>query len=283
MNSGVINFLKPVGMTSSDAVGIVKKATGIKRVGHLGTLDPLASGVLPIAFGKATRLFDVFLKKKKTYIAFFDFSYTTDTLDNDGVVTERTDKIVNESDIERVLPQFIGKISQLPPKYSAKNIDGKRAYDLARSGKDFDLKASEIEIFDLKFLKKEGDSFVFEIECSAGTYIRSIARDLGKALGACGTMTALIRTQSGRFTAENAVTKDELRDDVEACVITAEEALSEYESVYFDGEEATKLKNGVKIRTTEKDGTYRSYLDGRFDGLIEVTGGETSKRVVIDD
>lgn len=283
MNSGIINFLKPVGMTSSDAVGIVKKATGIKRVGHLGTLDPLASGVLPIAFGKATRLFEVFLKKKKTYVAFFDFSYTTDTLDNDGVVIERTDKEVDECDIKRILPQFIGKISQLPPKYSAKNINGKRAYDLARSGKEFELKASDVEIFDITFLKKEGNSFVFEIECSAGTYIRSIARDLGDALGACGTMTALIRTQSGRFKAENAVTKDELRSNVEGCVITAEEALSEYECVRFDGEEAKKLKNGVNIKTTERDGMYRLYLDGIFNGLVEITSGETSKRVVIDD
>lgn len=283
MKSGVINFLKPVGMTSSDAVVIVRKATGTKKVGHLGTLDPLASGVLPIAFGKATRLFDLFLKKRKTYIAFFDFSYSTDTLDNDGEIVDRTDNVVTEEDIKKILPKFIGKIKQLPPKYSAKNIDGKRAYDLARQGKEFEVHPSDIEIYDMKLLRKEDNNFVFSIECSAGTYIRSIVRDLGQELGTLGTMTALIRTQSGKFDINSAATKDELLQDVEKYVCSAEKALSDLPCVYFDKEDAFKLKNGVKISTSEKDGLYRSYLDGAFDGVIEIADGTTQKRIVIDD
>ncbi len=283
MKSGVINFLKPVGMTSSDAVGIVKKAVGTKKVGHLGTLDPLASGVLPIAFGKATRLFDVFLKKRKTYIAFFDFSYKTDTLDNDGEVLERTDKVVTEEEIERVLPSFIGKISQLPPKYSAKNINGERAYDLARKGEDFYILPSVIEIFDIKLLRKECNNFVFSIECSAGTYIRSIARDLGEKLGALGTMTALIRTKSGMFDISSAVTKEELLSAGTECAISAENALSDYPPIYLDGEDARKISNGVSINLDCEDGLYRLYLCEKFCGGIEIENNMTGKRVVIDD
>ena len=283
MKSGVINFLKPVGMTSSDAVGIVRKATGIKKVGHLGTLDPLASGVLPIAFGKATRLFDVFLQKKKTYIAMFDFSYSTDTLDNDGEITARCDKIVTKEDVEKVLPQFAGKIEQYPPKYSAKNVGGERAYDLARAGKQFELSPSVVEIYSLKLLRKEENGFVFEIVCSAGTYIRSLARDIGESLGACGTMTALIRTESGKFSLRTAVTKDELSNGFEQYAVSAEEALSDYPMLCLKCDEAFKVQNGVSVSVCVGNGLYRLYSDGVFVGAIEVENNTTGKRVVIDD
>lgn len=283
MKSGVINFLKPVGMTSSDAVAVVRKATGCKKVGHLGTLDPLAAGVLPIAVGKATRLFDLFLQKRKRYIAFFDFSYSTDTLDNDGVVTERCEKLVTSEEIEKALPDFLGKISQLPPKYSAKNIDGARAYELARSGKEFEVFPSKVEIFSIELLRKEKNNFVFEIECSAGTYIRSIARDLGKAVGTLGTMTALIRTKSGAFSIEDSVSKDELLSAPVRYIVSSESVLSDYPEIRLFGEEAFKVKNGVGVSVKKQNGIYRLYLDDVFFGAIEIKNGLTGKKTVIDD
>ena len=147
--NGFFNIHKPKGMTSSQAVGKIKYLLGRKiKVGHMGTLDPIASGVLPIAVGRATRLFDFLLQKKKTYIATFQFGYITDTLDNTGAILDKTDKIPTLQELENVLPNFLGIQEQIPPQYSAKSVNGKRAYDMARQGEYVELKPCKIEIFD---------------------------------------------------------------------------------------------------------------------------------------
>ncbi|MDE7372889.1 MAG: tRNA pseudouridine(55) synthase TruB, partial [Clostridia bacterium] len=208
---GFINVFKPLNMTSSDVVvkvrGMLRRATGEKqKVGHLGTLDPLAVGVLPIAVGNATRLFDYMQDKRKTYITTFKFGTTTDTIDRGGKIIDTCDKEVSESDVIRVLPNLIGEISQMPPQYSAKSINGKKAYEIAREGGVADLKPKKVTIYDIKLLGAPGaniklsqatfadsfdapmksdlttdtacinyalsnNEFAFEITCGSGTYI----------------------------------------------------------------------------------------------------------------
>lgn len=270
--NGIVNFLKPSGMTSSDGVTIVKKALKNKKVGHLGTLDPMAVGVLPIAVGKCTRLFDLFLSKIKVYRAFFDFSFSTNTLDTDGEVTLRSDKKVTIEDIEKVLPEFIGESLQTPPNFSAKNVNGVRAYDLARKGIDVKIKSSQIEIYDIKCIKKYSDNaFVFDITCSAGTYIRAIARDLGEKLGCQSTMTALIRLNSGIFSINESVTKEELLENPTECLISPEKAVEFLPKIVENDEKRVfQIQNGVKLPTIKEDGFYSLYINGKFYGITKI-------------
>jgi tRNA pseudouridine55 synthase len=215
---GFVNINKPIGWTSSDVVvkvrGILQKHAGKKlTVGHLGTLDPQAQGVLPIAVGKATQLFDGYLKKRKKYVAEFTFGETTDTLDSEGEIKFHEPFVIYEDILRRVLNQFRGKIMQVPPAYSAKLVGGKRAYDLAREGKNFELDAKEVEIFSLNAENLRGNKADFYIECSAGTYIRSLARDIAKVLGTVGYMSKLKRTQVGEFLIDKAVSVAEFEQN----------------------------------------------------------------------
>ncbi len=244
---GFINVYKPSLMTSNAVLTKIKKQFGIKKIGHMGTLDPLAEGVLPIAIGNATRMFDYFLNKQKTYIATFEFGYETDTLDSQGERVAETNVLPTKGDIISILPSFVGKQMQMPPKYSAKNVNGKRAYDLARAGIEFDLRPKEIEIFDIKLLENAENSFVFEITCSSGTYIRSICRDLGYRLNSLATMTKLVRIKSGKFTLENAFKLDDvLSENIEEKVIKIPHVF-DFKEVNLDDVKATKLKNGMTI------------------------------------
>lgn len=211
---GVIILNKPLGISSNSASNKVKWMLGAKKAGHLGTLDPLATGVLPVALGKATKLFDRFLKKTKTYIATFEFGYETDTLDSEGQVINKNGCIISKDEINSVLDSFKGQISQLPPKYSAKRVGGKRAYDLARAGVEFELTPKDIIIYDIKVLHELKENvFEFEITCSSGTYIRSIARDIAYKLNTYGTMISLIRTKCGIFDIENSVTFEDIQSN----------------------------------------------------------------------
>lgn len=179
----------------------------------MGTLDPIACGILPIAIGKATRLFDYSLNKTKTYIAVFDFGYTTDTLDTTGIEISREDVAIEKEDIIKVLPNLLGDIDQIPPRFSAKNINGRRAYDLAREGQEFELKPKKITIYRLELLEKVGDNrFKFLIKCSSGTYIRSIGRDMAKLMGTMASMSFLERIETGEFNLESSINLDTILD-----------------------------------------------------------------------
>lgn len=208
---GVVVLNKPKGLSSNTASNKVKYLLSAKKAGHLGTLDPMATGVLPVALGKATKLFDMFLKKRKTYIATFNFNYETDTLDSEGEILNNSIKTISEAQIRDILGEFTGNISQMPPKYSAKKVNGVRAYDLARKGVDFELKPKEITIYSIDLMERVEDNvFKLFIECSSGTYIRSICRDIAYRLGTYATMTDLIRTRCGIFSIVESFTIEDI-------------------------------------------------------------------------
>lgn len=211
--NAIINLNKPTGMSSFFAVKKVARILGVKKAGHMGTLDPYGTGVLLIGVNKGTKLFEEYLNKTKTYIATFHFGYETDTLDSEGSVIKENDKVVTIQEIERILPSFLGKKNQMPPNFSAKKINGKRACDLIREGKEVELKPKEIEIFKIECINSFNDNnFVFEITCSSGTYVRSICRDLAYKLSTYGTMVSIIRTKCGAFCIENSCTLDALQN-----------------------------------------------------------------------
>lgn len=253
IKSGFVNIIKPTGESSSNVVCKIKKILGIKKVGHLGTLDPAASGVLPIAFGKATKFFDYFLTKDKEYIAVVKFGVETDTLDSFGQIIDAKDKMVSEAEIQAVLNEFVGNIKQIPPKYSAIKIDGKKACDLAREGKDVDIKAREIKVYSLKLLNQiEDNVFRFKVHCSAGTYIRTLFSDIAKRLGTISTTTVIIRTKSGLFDIENSVALNEFESAKE--FLSIEEVFKGLKTIDVSEEDLKKkLLNGVKLSKDEID------------------------------
>lgn len=211
--NAIINLNKPTGMSSFLAVKKVARLLGVKKAGHMGTLDPYGCGVLLVGVNKGTKLFDEYLKKIKTYIAVFHFGYETDTLDSEGQIINENICNVSKEEIESNLKNFIGKQNQMPPLFSAKKINGKKACDVARAGGQLELKPKEIEIFDIKLLRDLGDNnFQFSITCSAGTYIRSVCRDLAYSLSTYGTMVSIIRTKCGDFKIENSCTLQDIQN-----------------------------------------------------------------------
>lgn len=210
--SGIIVLNKPEGMSSFLAVKLVQRATSSKKAGHMGTLDPLAEGVLLIGVNKGTKLFDKFLNSTKIYRTKIKFGQETDTLDREGEVINSCEKVVTESELKKVLSNFVGKYPQMPPKYSAKKINGKKACDLARKGVEVELKPKQIEVFDLKLVKNHGENvFEFEIFCSSGFYVRSFARDIAKAVDSCGYCLTIQRTKCGDFSLSDAQTLEEIK------------------------------------------------------------------------
>lgn len=269
--TGFVIIDKKTGVSSAREVNIIKKLTQTP-CGHMGTLDPMASGVLPVAIGNAARLFDYFLDKRKIYEAQFIFGFDSDTLDTTGIILKSGGYVPSEDEIERVLPEFCGEIMQVPPKYSAKNVEGKRGYQLARAGIDFELPPKKVNIYSVKLKGRVSeDSFSFIIECGGGTYIRSVARDLGERLGTCAIMSSLKRIQSGVFTLENAVQSEKLTaENIEKHIIKTESVLP-YESIKPSETEAKKLFNGLTVQSSLTDGIYKIFrTDGSFYGLAEV-------------
>lgn len=275
---GFINVDKPSGIVSSTVVNKIKWLSGVP-CGHMGTLDPLASGVLPVGIGNATRLFDYFLEKEKEYVAEFTFGVDSDTLDSTGNLI-RGGHVPNETEIAEVLPQFFGDIMQVPPKYSAKNVNGRRGYDLARAGIDFELPPKKVHIYGMECLgmvEGKEDTFRIKIRCGGGTYIRSIARDVASALGTKAVMSALRRTQSGIFNLENAIPfsvleADPTIEELEKLVISTENVLPFLPLALSDKQE-NKLYNGQRVAVDCADGFYKIYQNGIFYGIGEVTNG----------
>lgn len=207
----IINLNKPTGMSSFLAVKKIAQALGIKKAGHMGTLDPYGTGVLLVGVNKGTKLFEEYLAKDKTYLAVFHFGYETDTLDSEGVITKENNVFVTPELINKHINEFIGKQNQMPPLYSAKKINGKKACDVARQGGDLKLHSKEIEIFNLKLVRCFDDNnFQFEITCSSGTYIRSLCRDLAYSMSTYGTMVSIIRTRCGNFDINNSCTLEDI-------------------------------------------------------------------------
>ncbi len=254
MNKGIIPINKPKDWTSFDVVNKIKHKIKPLKVGHLGTLDPMATGVLLVTVGKATKLFDLMQEKKKTYVATFEFGYETDTLDSTGKILNKTNKIPTLANIESALPNFIGEISQVPPKYSAKSINGQRAYSLARQNIEFELKPKLVKIFNIKILSYELNTLVLEIECGSGTYIRSIGRDIASKLNSLATMTELVRIKVGEFDITQCFNLENF-DEVENKIIPISNILT-YNKLELNKEKKSKLLNGQTLIIELKDGIY---------------------------
>lgn len=229
---GIVTVLKPPAMSSSDVVVDIRKLFETKRVGHLGTLDPEAAGVLPVCVGRAVRLFDYLVDKPKEYLAEIVFGIATDTQDAQGMITERSEKIVSESQLQSVLPLFCGEMEQIAPIYSALKHNGKKLYDLARAGSDVPEKKRSVILDRIEYIEQTGKNrFLIRIACSRGTYIRTLCADIGVSLGVPAHMSFLLRTSSGPFRLEQAYTIAGLKtlkdqDLLAAALIPCEKALS---------------------------------------------------------
>ncbi len=272
---GFINLIKPEGMSSAYAVGSVKRKLRA-NAGHMGTLDPMASGVLPIGIEKTSRLFQYLTDKDKRYVARFKFGYTTDTLDVTGATTESTGVIPTIEQIKSVLSGFIGEIDQVPPKYSAKCIDGKRGYQLARKGIDFTLQAKKVTVLNVECTcQTDTDEFEFVIDCKGGTYIRSLARDIAFSLNTVGVMSKLTRTVSGVFCMENGVTVEEFMDSdsPEKYILPSDIAVG-FDKITLTAKQAQKILDGVYEDYGFKDGTYRVYNQDEFWGVGQAEQGK---------
>ena len=247
---GIINVFKPKGISSFQVVRAVRFISGEKKVGHTGTLDPLASGVLPICLGKGTKIIEYIMENQKVYKATLKLGEETDTYDLEGTVINS--KEVGEiplSEVEKVLKSYIGEINQIPPMYSALKVDGKRLYELARKGIEVEREARKITIYDIELLKYDKPFITIRVKCSKGTYIRSLCKDIGDSLKCGAVMTELVREGSGVFNTENSVELDSLtKDNFNNYLISLDDALKTYEKISVNDKFFKLLLNGVSIK-----------------------------------
>jgi tRNA pseudouridine55 synthase len=251
--SGVIVVDKPVGLTSHEVVQIIRRGTNIRRAGHTGTLDPRASGVLVILVGPAVRLSEYVSASDKRYQAVIRLGETTDTYDADGeVLTTGKEVNVTEEQFQETLKSFVGQIEQVPPPYSAIKVQGQKAYEMAREGEEVELAPRIIQVYSLDLLEWAPPEAVIDVYCSSGTYVRSLAHDLGEKLGCGATLVGLRRTKSGRFTLRDAIPLRKLRDSFAdgtwyQFLIPAAEALSDWKSIELTNEQVDALRHGHRI------------------------------------
>ncbi|WP_236841721.1 tRNA pseudouridine(55) synthase TruB [Bosea sp. PAMC 26642] len=267
---------KPVGMTSTHAVAVVKRVFSAKKAGHAGTLDPLASGLLPIALGEATKTVPFVMDGRKAYEFTVAWGSQTDTDDTEGKVIASSDARPEIDSITALLPRFTGTISQVPPKYSAIKIAGERAYDLARDGEDVVLEARPVEIDALRVVSHEGERTTFEAECGKGTYVRAIARDLGLALGCLGHVAHLRRTRVGPFSVADAATVEMLRDEPDGparALRPVATALSLIPEIAVHRDAALRLKRGQSVLLRGRDAPVESQAVYATSGGVLIATG----------
>ncbi len=295
---GWINLDKPPGMTSTQAVGKIRRIMNAQKVGHAGTLDPLATGILPIALGEATKTVPFAQDRLKTYVFTVQWGEQRDTDDGEGDVIETSDNRPTKEQIESILDKYTGNIEQTPPKFSAIKVDGKRAYDLARAGEDVELKSRIVYIESLQLIDTRTDEADFEVICGKGTYIRSLARDMALELGTCGYIKALRRTKVGPFHEDNAISLDKLEelDDIAAALLPLETALDDIPALAIKEAEMAKLKNGQALSFIAKpdfkrleetglaisDQTALALYKGKPIALVEIRGPEVKPVKVLN-
>lgn len=253
MKTGVINLLKPPGMTSHDAVSFVRRAYGQKQVGHAGTLDPAAAGVLPIFLGRATRLVEYMADDDKEYRAELCFGRETDTGDHTGNVIRTSTVIPDRETILRVLDSFLGESEQIPPMYSAIKIGGKKLYDLARQGVTLERTARKISISSISLVRMKEAAICFDVTCSKGTYIRTLCEDIGKRCGTAAFMAFLLRTRVGCFSLANALSLEEITQDPAAALLAADSVLINLPSIFLSAVNTTRFTTGQKTSVNELD------------------------------
>jgi tRNA pseudouridine55 synthase len=258
--SGVLVVDKPIGMTSHDVVNAVRFGTGIRRAGHTGTLDPRASGVLVILVGPAVRLSEYVSASDKRYQAIIRMGASTDTFDADGRFTRQVQPAINvtEQQFEDALKNFVGEIEQTPPPYSAVKVRGRRAYDMARRGEQVELPPRKINVYHLEVLEWAPPEVVVDVHCSSGTYVRSLANDLGDALGTGAYLVGLRRTKSGRFSLRDATPLRKLQESFRAgnwyqYLIPAAEALGDWPAIELDPDQVEAVKHGHRIPANPAD------------------------------
>ena len=275
--SGIIILNKPVGGSSHRCVSITRKALNMKKVGHTGTLDPDASGVLPILVGTATRAAEFLTAEDKRYRAKVLLGTKTDTLDMAGTVIEENEVNVTEEEIKSAVAQFVGNISQIPPMYSAIQVNGQRLYTLARQGIDIEREARDITVFSIEILEIALPYITIDVHCSKGTYIRTLASDIGDKLGCGGCISELCRTASGDYKIEDAITPEDLlklaeEGRAEEAIIPLDSAFMQYGAIRLDKKRADRVKNGVPIyyKGKKQGNFYRVYdEDGVFIALSQ--------------
>ena len=269
--NGWIILDKGVGMTSTHAVAVVKRGLSAKKAGHAGTLDPLASGILPIALGEATKTVPFIMDGRKSYVFTVAWGAETNTDDAEGEVVARTDTLPSPAEIEALLPRFTGSIQQVPPRFSAIKIKGERAYDLARDGEVVELQPRVVEIDRLALVHHEGNRSVIEADCGKGTYVRAIARDLGRALGCLGHIAALRRTRVGPFSDADAVTVDHVATDP-AALRPVETALSDISSIAVSRDMAGRLMRGQSIILRGREAPISGKVYATCGGVLVAVG-----------
>ncbi len=252
--SGVLVVDKPIGLTSHDVVQIIRRGTGIRRAGHTGTLDPRASGVLVVLIGPAVRLSEYVSASDKRYQATIRLGSSTDTYDAEGIVTDSSTSIedVTEERFDEILQQYVGEIEQVPPPYSAVKVKGKKAYEMARKGENVELSPRTINVYSLEVLEWAPPEVVVDVYCSSGTYVRSLANDLGNELGCGAHLIGLRRTKSGRFTLRDAVPLRRLQESFDAGdwyrnLIPAAEALADWPMVELNADEVELVRHGHRV------------------------------------
>ncbi len=273
---GIINFLKPAGMTSNDVVRRISRIFGKVKTGHTGTLDPNAAGVLPICLGKGTRVSEFLLANDKKYRCELILGKVTDTRDIWGETIAESDVNVTQEDVLKALESFRGEIDQLPPKYSAIRVNGKRLYEYAREGLEVEIKSRKVVIHEIEVIKFSGNRIMFDVACSKGTYIRSICHDLGQMLGCGATMSFLLRTQSGIFNIDDSLTLESLEEiNIEDYLFAMDEPLGHLgELSILDANAFRVISNGGMLETRrfnmtkcDPDGYNKIYYNDLFVGI----------------
>ena len=271
--NGIVIVDKPQEWTSQDVTARLRRVFNTRRIGHGGTLDPMATGVLPVFVGRATRGVEFFEHAEKTYEATLLLGITTDTEDTSGTVLEEKDVHISETEFLNILPRFRGKIMQVPPMYSALKINGQKLVDLARKGKTVERQSRQIEIFELSCVEFSGNSARLRVRCSKGTYIRTLCKDIGEALGCGGCMAALRRVQAGEYTIAEAVPLAVLleADEPEKYLRPVDSMFRNFPAVTLSSKQEKCCRNGAAFSVSMEDGTYRCYgKDGEFLSLSKV-------------
>ena len=281
---GIIIVNKPKACTSHDVVYKIRKITG-EKVGHAGTLDPLATGVLPILVGKGTQCSKYLINHDKTYVVTLQLGKKTDTGDEEGDVIQEEKVDISWKDkqaLEKVFQSFVGKQKQMPPIYSAIKVKGKKLYEYARKGEQVEIPVRQIEIYQIKIIQIEElkKQIIFQVSCSKGTYIRSLCEDIAKKLGTVGYMQELQRIQVGDFKIEQAITLEQLeKNDIE--YLSVEKLFENKEIVSLDKRKLHLFLNGVKLEIGKPDGVYRIYCEQKFIGLGVISQGLLKREIVL--
>lgn len=282
---GILVINKPKGFTSHDIVNILRKELNTKKIGHTGTLDPNATGVLPVLVGNATKISKYLIEHDKAYEVEMKLGEETDTLDSEGTIIQKQEvKTFNKETIENILKSFIGKQNQTPPIYSAIKINGKKAYEYARKGQVVEIQPREVEIYNINFIDYFNNIIKFQVKCSKGTYIRVLCKDIAKKLGTIAYMKELTRTQVDIFNIEKSIEIENIKNktiDIRRELISIEEAFYKNEKIYLNERKLLLFLNGVKLFYSMQDGIYRIYTNEKFIGLGVINNNLLKRDIIV--